>query len=187
MARIALVLPLLIVVSVVLAACGSASSVDIDDTVDIGDTLTTQDLTPAADFSAVDVVTGESIMLSQFTGSVVLLNLVSYGCNPSQGELVSKQLLAIRDLVEQGVDFVPLSVFCSCCLVDVLRDFAQQNDLDWPWILDSDYSIASKYGQYLAQFGYPTLVFIDRGQTIRDVAGYLDAATLRTRIDQVSR
>ncbi|MFC2039376.1 TlpA family protein disulfide reductase [Chloroflexota bacterium] len=88
---------------------------------------------------------------------------------------------------EFDVDFVPVSVFFGCCPVDVLRYFAQQNNLDWPWILDSDYTIADKYGEYLAQYGYPTLVFIDRGQTIRDVTGYLNTEILWIKIDEISR
>ncbi len=141
--------------------------------------------TSAPDFTGVDVVTNEKIKLSQFTGSAVLLNFVNYGCDPSVNNVVSKQLLTIKELIRQRNDFMPVSVFCGCCPPDVLRDFAKNNGLTWPWILDTDNSIARKYLSYLRKFGYPTLVFIDPDQTIRGSAGYSDLATLSTKIDGI--
>jgi len=143
--------------------------------------------TVAPDFTAVDVVTGETISLDQFNGSVVLLNFVNYGCNPSTNEIVGAQLLAIKELREQRDDFVPISVFCGCCPIDVLRDFAKQNELTWPWILDTDYSIVGEYTRHLREYGYPTLIFIDEEQQIREVSGYCDVSTLAAKIDQTSQ
>lgn len=141
---------------------------------------------PAPDFTAKDVVTGESITLSQYAGSKILLNFVNYGCDPTTNKVVGEQLLAIRELSEQGTDFIPISVFCGCCPEDVLRDFAEQNDLTWPWILDTDNSIVRIYGNYLRQFGYPTLIFIDDSQTIHEVTGYSDVSELKKKIDWLS-
>ncbi len=141
----------------------------------------------APDFTAVDVVTGETISLSQFNGSTVLLNFVNYGCNQSTNEIVGAQLLAIRELREQRDDFVPISVFCGCCPIDVLRDFAKQNKLTWPWILDTDYSIVGEYTRHLRKYGYPTLIFIDKEQRIREVSGSCDVSTLAVKIDQTSQ
>lgn len=141
----------------------------------------------APDFTAVDVVTGETISLGQFSGSTILLNFVNYGCNPSTNEIVGAQLLAIRELREQRDDFVPISVFCGCCPIDVLRDFAKQNKLTWPWILDTDNSIVREYTRHLSKYGYPTLIFIDKEQHIREVSGYCDVSTLAVKIDQTSQ
>jgi len=141
----------------------------------------------APDFTAVDVVTGETISLGQFNGSTILLNFVNYGCNPSTNKIVGAQLLAIRELREQRDDFVPISVFCGCCPIDVLRDFAKQNELTWPWILDTDYSIVREYTRHLRKYGYPTLIFIDKEQQIREVSGYCDVSTLAVKIDQTSQ
>jgi len=141
----------------------------------------------APDFTAVDVVTGETISLGQFSGSTILLNFVNYGCNPSTNKIVGAQLLAIRELKEQRDDFVPISVFCGCCPVDVLRDFAKQNKLTWPWILDTDNSIVREYTRHLRKYGYPTLIFIDKEQHIREVSGYCDVTTLAVKIDQTSQ
>ena len=141
----------------------------------------------APDFTAVDVVTGETISLGQFNGSTVLLNFVNYGCNPSTNKIVGAQLLAIRELRKQRDDFVPISVFCGCCPIDVLRDFAKQNELTWPWILDTDYSIVREYTRHLRKYGYPTLIFIDKEQQIREVSGYCDVSTLAVKIDQTSQ
>ncbi len=137
------------------------------------------------DFTSVDVMTNQKITLSQFKGSVVLLNFVNYGCDPLINKVVSKQLLTIRELQNQRSDFVPVSVFCGCCPPEVLRDFAEQNDLAWPWILDTDYSIVRDYASYLREYGYPTLIFIDQEQYIREVAGYSDLAALSDKLDQI--
>jgi len=80
----------------------------------------------APDFTAVDVVTNQKITLSQFKGSMVLLNFVNYGCDPSLNNIVSKQLLAIKALKNQRTDIMPVSVFCGCCPPEVLREFAKQ-------------------------------------------------------------
>ena len=141
----------------------------------------------APDFTAVDVVTGETISLGQFNGSTVLLNFVNYGCSPSLNQVVSAQLLAIRDLKEERDDFVPISVFCGCCPPDLLREFAEENNLIWPWILDTDYSIVRKYTRYLREYGYPTLILIDKEQYIREVTGYNDVRSLHDKIDEASK
>lgn len=155
--------------------------VEADEPTELSDSKTT-----APDFTGVDVVTNETISLSQFKGSVVLLNFVNYGCSSSLNEIVSAQLLAVRDLSKQRDDFVPISVFCGCCRPDVLREFAQQNDLTWPWILDTDNSIVRQYTGYLREYGYPTLILIDEEQRIREVTGYCDVSTLGVKIDEIS-
>ncbi len=143
--------------------------------------------TLAPNFDGVDVVTGEAISLAQFKGSIVLLNFVNYGCSPSVNEVVSAQLLAIKELREQRDDFIPLSVFCGCCPEYTLRNFAEENDFTWPWILDTENSIVPQYIDYLREHGYPTLVFIDKDQQIREFAGYSDVSTLSVKIDEMSQ
>jgi hypothetical protein len=140
----------------------------------------------APDFTGVDVVTGKSVSLSQYKDSAVLLNFVNYGCSPSLNQIVGDQLLAIRDLTQQRQDFTPISVFCGCCPPEVLRQFARDNGLNWPWILDTSYSITQKYGNYLTQYGYPTLIFIDTDQVISGVAGATDLEGLGEKIDRIS-
>jgi hypothetical protein len=139
----------------------------------------------APDFTSLDVVTNQIITLSSFKGSAVLLNFVNYGCDPSLNKVVSEQLITIRELKEQRSDFVPVSVFCGCCPEDILRDFAEQNSFIWPWVLDSDYSIVNDYTNYLRGYGYPTLIFVDQEQNIREIAGYTDLSDLSTKLDQL--
>ncbi len=140
----------------------------------------------APDFTGVDVVTNQKITLSQFKGSVVLLNFVNYGCDPSLNNIVSKQLLAIKELKNQRSNFIPVSVFCGCCPPETLRNFAVQNNLSWPWVLDTDNSIVRKYVSYLRTYGYPTLIYVDQDQFIREVSGYANLATLTSKLDGVS-
>lgn len=146
--------------------------------------ITAPNPSTAPDFTGVDVVTNATISLSQFKGSTVLLNFVNYGCDPSVNQIVGAQLLAIRELMEQRDDFTPLSIFCGCCPPDTLRSFAKENGLTWPWILDTDNSIVRQYVSYLREYGYPTLIFIDKGQYIREVSGYCDVPTLSVKIDE---
>jgi peroxiredoxin len=131
------------------------------------------------------VVTGKAVSLKQFAGTPILLNFVNYGCSPSINNVVSAQLLAIKQLKQQRSDFMPVSVFCGCCPPDVLRQFAKQNNFDWPWILDTDYSIAAKYGNYLKKYSYPTLVFIDKAMVITEYTGAIDIPTLTKKIDNL--
>ena len=140
---------------------------------------------PAPGFTAVDVVTGQSVSLDQFAGKNVLLNFVNYGCSTSINEAVSAQLLAVRTLTQQRSDFIPVSVFCGCCPVQTLKQFAESNGLKWPWLLDADNSIITKYSDYVGQYGYPTLVFVDKDQIIRDASGPLSIAELGNRLDRI--
>ena len=141
----------------------------------------------APGFTGIDVVTNETVSLDQFKGSTILLNFVNYGCSTSLNQTVSAQLMVIRDLRKQRDDFIPISIFCGCCPPDVLRQFATQNGLTWPWILDTDYSIVNSYYEYLKEHGYPTLIFIDKNQDINMVTGYCDFFTLGTKIDETSQ
>ena len=145
------------------------------------------ELTVAPDFTGIDVVTNETVSLGQFRGSVVLINFVNYGCSRSLSQIVSAQLLVIRDVAKERDDFVPLSIFCGCCPRDVLRDFTEQNGLTWPWIRGTANSTVPQYVGYLIEYGYPTLVFIDKHQYVREVTGYCDFFTLSAKIDETSQ
>jgi peroxiredoxin len=177
----------------VLASCSNANAAGANQAFNVngGFASTSSDLevklgVPAPPFTAVDVMTGQSLSLEQFKGETVLLNFVNYGCSTSINQAVSAQLLAIRSLSAQRSDFVPVSVFCGCCPVDTLRQFAQSNDLKWPWLLDADNSIITKYDVYVGQYGYPTLVFVDKDGTIVDASGPLSVTDLGTRLDRMA-
>jgi uncharacterized C2H2 Zn-finger protein len=140
---------------------------------------------PAPEFSGTDVLTGRSVSLISFRGSLVLLNFVNYGCDPQLNQIVSAQLLAVKELwSERRNDFEPLSVFCGCCPEDTLKTFAEQNELTWTWILDSDYSIIKLYIDYVSAYSYPTLIFIDVDGDVRDATGFLEKSELSSKIDQ---
>ncbi len=183
-----LILVLLLATTSSLAACSGSAATTIPAAAGPADdaslTAAAPDPTPppdgdfAPDFTGVDVVTGQSISLSDYRGNTVLLNFVNYGCSSSLNKIVSDQLLTIRTLSEQRGDFVPVSIFCGCCPPDVLRNFAEENDMRWAWILDTDNTIVRQYDDHVRQYGYPTLVLIDRDQLVTEVAGYTDLDTL---------
>lgn len=133
---------------------------------------------PANGFNQVDVVTGKTVSLQQYYGTPVLLNFVNYVFNLVLNDKASAQLLAIKQVKQQRGDFIPVSVFCGCCPVDVLRQFAKQNNFDWPWLLDTEYSIVNKYGIYISAYSYPTLIFIDKAGVIREFSGTSNSAKL---------
>jgi len=176
---------LLIAVSGFSLACSDSgvSQVDTDKTEPIK--FDAEDGVIAPDFTAKDVVTDQDITLSDYQGTVVLLTFVSYGCSESINDVVSRQLLDIKEVYDQRNDFVPVSVFCGCCPEDVLRDFAEENDLIWPWVLDTDYSVLGDYEDYLSAYDYPILVYIDQEQNIREVSGYSDQNVLADKLDQM--
>jgi peroxiredoxin len=187
---------LIVILTSVLTACSSpASNAEIaaDGTTDDVSSLPiptatsiTADMDISPDFTGIDVMTDEAVSLSQFKGSTVLLNFVNYGCSQRLSQIVGNQLVVIRTLKEQRGDFVPLSVFCGCCVPEVLREFAEQNNLMWPWILDTDNSILGLHYDYLKEYGYPTLVLIDKDGYVRDVTGYTDLSTLNAMIEGLS-
>jgi peroxiredoxin len=142
------------------------------------------DVVSAPKFASTDVTTGKTVSLNQQKGTLVLLNFVNYGCNPQINEIVSAQLLIVKELYEQRGDFEPISVFCGCCPESTLKNFASQNGLNWTWILDKDYSVIKLYSEYVSAYGYPTLVFVDENGDIQDATGYLEKSELAARIKQ---
>lgn len=188
----------LLIASLFLAACSGSATTTTTSTSDsslgevsldaaISESASQLDGSSALDFEGVDVMTNEPISLSDYRGTPVLLNFVNYGCSASLNEIVSDQLLLIKDLAEQRDDFAPLSVFCGCCPPEVLRDFAEENNFQWSWLLDLDNAILTQYYDYLVQYGYPTLVLIDKDQRVIEVAGYTDLDTLNAMIDGLSQ
>ena len=138
----------------------------------------------APSFSSTDVLTNQEVALKNYEGSLILLNFVNYGCNPNINKIVSAQLLAVKELIGERSDFETLSVFCGCCPIETLKNFAIQNEFNWTWSLDSDYSIIQLYRDYVAAYGYPTLVFIDASGYIQDATGYLDRSELDSKLDE---
>jgi hypothetical protein len=181
--------PFLLLCSVILLSLitlgVSCSNSDPTDIVGAIESVPLSDSVSAPSFTGKDVLTGESISLTDFDTNVVLLNLVNYGCDSRINQVVSRQLMAIKDLKEQRGDFEPISVFCGCCPENTLRGFADVNELDWPWILDTDNSILAQYTMYVQKYGYPTLVLIDQNQRVRTVSGYLGSSQLSAEIDEL--
>lgn len=142
------------------------------------------EMTAAPDFTGMDILTEKTITLNEFRGSTVLLNFVNYGCSSRLNNTTSAQLLVIRDLEKNRGDFIPISISCGCCSPVELQEFAADNGLTWPWIIDVDDAIIHKYTDYLTEYGFPTLVFVNKKQYITEVTGYCDFFKLNVKIDE---
>ena len=92
--------------------------------------------------------------------------------------------MVIRDLEKNRGDFIPISISCGCCSPAELQEFATGNGLTWPWIIDADDAIIHKYTNYLTEYGFPTLVFVNKKQYITEVTGYCDFFKLNEKIDE---
>jgi len=139
----------------------------------------------APSFKAKEITTGETVSLSTYAGTPVLLNFVNYGCSQGLNVIVSEQLLTIQEITSERDDFVPISVFCGCCSEDTLKAFTEENEFDWPWILDSDYTILRDYSESVGIYNYPTLLLIDGDQQIVEMMGATDAEALNEAIDKI--
>jgi peroxiredoxin len=194
--KIAIIPLILVVFSLVLTGCAktaaqgtttTAAQADVSGWTDpLAVTANSDASGLAPDFTGVDVVTGKTVSLSQFRGKIVLLNFVNYGCSSSVNTSVSAQLLDIQNLAAKRSDFIAVSVFCGCCPASSLKQFAQSNNLDWPWILDSGNTIMPKYAAYVERYAYPTLVFIDQNGKIFDYTGLQNVQSMGQELDKIT-
>jgi thiol-disulfide isomerase/thioredoxin len=120
------------------------------------------------DFTLDTVSSGKPFHLRDHIGQVVLIDFWATWCGPCR--------MALPHLIELenkfgGKDFTVVGVSLDQQGPDVVRAFAQQWDLNYPVVVDSDGSLAREYGGIRE---IPTTLVIDReGRVVGDpLIGY---------------
>ncbi len=117
----------------------------------------------APDFSAVDLATGDTVQLSRYRGSVVLLNIWATWCGPCRTEMPSIQRLH-EALGPEGLKVVAVSI--DQADADVVRDFQRELGLTFDILHDQ----AGAIERVFQTTGVPETFVIDRAGVIRKKA-----------------
>lgn len=135
--------------------------------------------TPAPDFTMPILGSSDSLSLSSFRGEVVVVNFWGSWCGPCRREAPDLES-TWRAYRSQGVRFLG---------VDEQDDegaalaFVKEFGITYPSVVDDNASAVA--GDYRV-FGLPTTVIVDRrGRIVYRLTGYLDAAVLRSALDDV--
>lgn len=130
----------------------------------------------APSFTLTDI-DGETFSLSDFRGSVVVLDFFATWCTPCVAEM--PHLAEIHE--KYGSDVVITSIAPSTDTVELLKQFREDHNMLWRIARDTA-GVSDDYGvQYI-----PTLVIIDQSGIIyyRN-EGLTDASTLSSKIDSL--
>jgi cytochrome c biogenesis protein CcdA/peroxiredoxin len=131
----------------------------------------------APDFETVNTE-GETVMLSDFRGQLVLLNFWYTYCAPCRIEMPEFQS-AFSDYSDDGFTIVTVNREQTA---EEIIAFADELDLSFPMLLDADGSIQSLY----RIIGYPTTFVIDPDGVIMDVKlGAMTAAEIQALVEDV--
>ncbi len=117
---------------------------------------------PAPDF-ALKNVQGDSIKLSDYKGKVILLNFWATWCGACKEEMASMQNL-YSSLKADGVEVLAISI--DRWNEDRVQEFARDNNLSFPVLLDQDQKVRRQYHV----MGLPTSYLIDAEGKIRGYA-----------------
>ena len=121
--------------------------------------------TPAPEFTAIDVRTGDSRDLGSYEGSVVLINVWATWCEPCRVEMPSMQR-AYDELAESGFRIAAVSVDAG--KPDGVRAFADDLELSFDVLHDPDGTIQRTY----QTTGVPESWVVDRhGIIVKKVIG----------------
>jgi peroxiredoxin len=131
---------------------------------------------PAPDFNLTDL-NGQSVSLSSLKGKYILLNFWSTTCGPCVEEMPYFQ--SLHNDWSAGAESVVITVSLGESSGTV-KNFMQENNYNFPVLLDSQYSAAEKYAvQYT-----PTSFFINReGQLkLRLVGAFKNKAAIEKQV-----
>ncbi len=133
----------------------------------------------APNFTLVDI-NGEQFSLSDHLGTVVLLDFFATWCGPCISEIEHLKSLYNRYSPNQLV-ILSISVDPNSDTVQILQNFAQQNEMAWTVARDTA-NVADKYGVS----PIPHLVIVDaEGYKMHDHIGLIGETTLRSEIDSL--
>ncbi|QRN83612.1 TlpA family protein disulfide reductase [Chloroflexota bacterium] len=135
-----------------------------------------EDADYAIDFTLSDLE-GNSVSLSDYAGTPILVNFWATWCPPCRSELPLIQ--AYQD--KYADSFVVLALSGGETAQDV-QAFISANGYSFMVLLDSDYAISELYGVR----GYPTSIFIDADGVIQKVhIGELTEPMIVAYLDQI--
>jgi thiol-disulfide isomerase/thioredoxin len=131
---------------------------------------------PAPDFSLTSL-DNQTVKLSQFRGTPVLINFWATWCPPCKEELplLVKTHQANQDrLVILGVDMAEEA--------GVVRDKVREVGITYPVLLDSQNEVTNRYQVR----GYPTSLFVDKNGIVQRITvGQLTEDTIKSALDRV--
>jgi len=110
---------------------------------------------PAPDFSAVNVVTGEAARLEDYADKVVLLNVWATWCEPCKAEMPAMERIH-QELGALGLEVVAVSVDMED--TEEIIEFVEEYGLTFDVLLDRTQEISSTY----QIFALPQSYVIDR-------------------------
>ena len=114
---------------------------------------------PAPNFVLRDVFSGQNISLKDFRGKIVLLDFWATWCAPCRKAL-SHLASIYKKYGDKDVIIISIDLGEK---IEVVKNFAIENNITWIIVIDNDGSIAEKYNVK----GIPTLFLIDRKGIIR--------------------
>jgi peroxiredoxin len=123
-------------------------------------------------FTAVDLATGDSVPLSRYEGSVVLLNIWATWCEPCRVEMPSMQRLH-ETFGPEGLRIVAVSI--DQADPQVVKDFQQEYGLTFDILQDQSRSIERVF----QTTGVPESFVLNReGRIVKKVIGAHDWASV---------
>ena len=133
----------------------------------------------APNFTLVDI-NGEQFSLSDHVGKVVLLDFFATWCGPCISEIAHLKSL-YNEYSPDHLVILSISVDPNYDTVQILQNFAQQNEMTWMVARDTA-NVADKYGVS----PIPHLVMVDaEGYKRHDHVGLTGEAILRSEIDSL--
>ena len=133
---------------------------------------------PAPDFTLVDLE-GNSHTLSAYEGRPVIINFWATWCAPCATEMPAFQGVYDR-YQDDGLVILAINNSES---IDTIQAFMTEKNLDFPVLLDSDFSATLAYKQN----AFPTTFFIDREGRIQhtEIGGSMSEAFIASKVSQI--
>ena len=140
-----------------------------------------QDENIAPDFTTYDI-NGTAFSLRDFNGYVVVLHFMKIEENGNINITNELQLADLRMVWENTTG--NLSIITIASAANASTNLTQfRNSYGITWWFAADNQTCRLYGNYTTTWGDPTVLLLDRAQSIFEGYSYVDAQTLATKID----
>jgi peroxiredoxin len=164
-----LVAGLLLILAVVLVACGDSGAEELLSGVNKGNR--------ALDFTLVNMA-GEEVSLSDFEGEVVVVNFWATWCPPCRAEIPDLEA-AYQDFRDEGLVVLGVNVQDP---VHMIEPFVTEMGMSYPVVMDTTGMVMKDYRAP----GLPVSLIVDRDGIIKERhVGYLSAEQLADYLEKV--